>query len=367
MTKRETNILKCVAILMMFAHHLFLYADQTDYPAIAYGLLLSTPGRLAAFGQLCKLCVTIFVFATAYGTAKSYKTDSMADHGAMMALSTRRWVKLMISFQFVYIIAFALCPLGGKRWFTLYSPSRLENLVFAFFDFMGISYIIGTPSYNSAWWYMSLAVTFIFIMPLLIKLCRRYGFFVLLPEILLVRWLNVEWVIYRYLLPAVVGTLMAEYDVIEKGRETYAKARLPIKCLVYVGLFAGLALGSVLWLRAGDELLDIYETILLLLTVFLALLTVARIPGISNIAEFIGKHSMNMYFFHAFIYQNWFYNFTYSLRYPALIFLFLLASTLMISIVIERMKKRLRIGRLVDLVSDKLCALLLPKRLEKSI
>lgn len=367
MTKRETNICKCVAILMMFAHHLFMYADQADYPALVYGPLLSTPGRLAAFGQLCKLCVTIFVFATAYGTTKSYKADSMTDHRAIMALSTRRWIKLMVSFQFVYIIAFALCPLGGKNWFTLYSPSRLENLVFAFFDFMGISYIIGTPSYNSSWWYMSLAVTFIFIMPLLIKLCRRYGFFVLLPEILLVRWLNVEWVIYRYLLPAVVGTLMAEYDMIEKARGFYLKAKLPVKALVYAGIFAVLALGSALWLRAGDGLLDIYETVLLLPVCFLSLLTVARIPGIRKIAEFIGKHSMNMYFFHAFIYQNWFYDFTYSLRYPALIFLFLLGSTLVFSILVESLKRLLRTDRFIGLVSDKLCALLLPKSLKETI
>ena len=73
MTKRETNILKCVAILLMLAHHLFMYADQPDFPVLVYGPLLNTPERLAAFGQLSKLCVTIFVFVTPYGTAMGYR------------------------------------------------------------------------------------------------------------------------------------------------------------------------------------------------------------------------------------------------------------------------------------------------------
>lgn len=366
MTKRETNICKCVAIMMMFAHHLFMYADQADYPALVYGPLFSTPGRLAAFGQLCKLCVTIFVFVTAYGTTKSYKADGMADREAIMSLSLRRWVKLMISFQFVYIIAFALCPLGGKNWFTLYSPSRLENLSFAFLDFMGISYIIGTPSYNSSWWYMSVAVTLVLILPWLIKLCRRYGFFVVLPGLLLVRWLNVEFVMFRYTLVILMGILLAEYEVVERIKDWYTKTGLARKCLTLIFCLAVIASVSLLWLRAGDGLLDIYETLLCLPVCLLTLLIVARIPGISHIAEFIGRHSMNMYFFHAFIYQNWFADFTYSLRYPALIFLFLLGSTLVASIGVEWGKRLLRTDRLVALISNKLCVLLLPKKREKA-
>ena len=358
MTKRESNILKCVAIMLMLAHHLFMYAAEPGFPELIYGPAFSTPGRLAAFGQLSKLCVTIFVFITAYGTTRTYKGDPMRDSQAIITISLRRLVKLLISFQVVYIVAALLCPLGGKSWFTLYSASRLENLVFAFFDFMGISFIINTPSYNSSWWYMSLAVTFILVMPLLIKLCRRYGFFVLLPEILLVRWLEVNWVLYRYLLPTVVGILMAEYDVIEQLTEIYRRSGPVKKAGSYLGIFAVLGLGSVLWLRAGDGLLDIYETVLLLPVLLLTLFVLARIPYLNNAAEFVGRHSMNMFLVHAFIYQNWFYDFTYSLKYPALIYLFLFISSLAASVAIEMLKKWLRIQRLTSWVSDRLCRVL---------
>ena len=120
----------------------------------------------------------------------------------------------------------------------------------------------------------------------------------------------------------------------------------------------------MLWLRAGDTLLDIYEALLCLPLCLLALLTLARIPGLNSAAEWIGRHSMNIFFFHAFIYQNWFYDFTYSLRYPALIFLFLLGSTLLFSVAVEGLKKLLHFDRLVARLSDWACRLLLPKETE---
>lgn len=361
MTKRESNILKCVAILLMLAHHLFMYADQEWFPQLTYGPLLSTPEQMANFGMLCKLCVTIFVFVTAYGTTMSYRGDSMEDDRAIMTISTRRWVKLLVSFQLVYLIAFALCPLGGKSWLTLYSPSRLENLFFALVDFLGLSYIISTPSYNSAWWYMSLAVTLVLVLPWLIKLCRRYGFFLLLPGLLLVRWLNVEFVLFRYLLIVLLGILLAEYGTVERVKDWYAKAVLPLKALTLLCCLALAGLVSVLWLRSGDHLLDIYEALLCLPVCLLVLLTLGRIPGLNSAAELIGRHSMNIFFFHAFIYQNWFYDFTYSLRYPALIFLFLLGSSLLFSVAVEGLKKLLHFDRLVARLSDWACRLLLPK------
>ena len=358
MTKRESNILKCVAIMLMLFHHLFMYADQADYPALIYGPLLSNPWRLASAGQLSKLCVTIFVFITAYGTARSYLGDDMKDCSRLMEKSTRRLVKLLVNFQFVYIIAALLCPLSGKNWLTLYSPSRLENLVFALFDFMGVSFIINTPSYNSSWWYMSLAVTFVLTLPLLIKLCRRYGFFVLLPEILLVRWLGVEFVLFRYLLITLLGIVLAEYGTVERVKDWYDRAMLPVKAGVLLLCLGVTGAVSVLWLRAGDNLLDIYEALLCLPVSLLTLLVPGRIPYVNRAAEFVGRHSMNMFFIHAFIYQNWFYDFTYSLKYPALIYLFLFASSLAASVLIEQLKKWLRVEELTRWISNRLCRLL---------
>ena len=219
MTKIESNILKCLAIMLMLFHHLFMYADQPDFPQLVYGPLLANPWRLASVGLLSKLCVTLFVFITAYGTTRSFLGDSMDDCRRLTAKSVRRLVRLLVNFQFVYIVAFILCPLGGKSWLSLYSPSRLENLAFAFFDFMGLSYILQTPSYNSAWWYMSFAITLVLLLPWLIKLCRSLGAYVLLPGLLLARWLDVEFVLFRYLLISLLVIVLAEYGTVERVKD----------------------------------------------------------------------------------------------------------------------------------------------------
>lgn len=355
MTKKESNILKGLAIMLMLAHHLFMNANQSGYPELIYGPVLSSPDRLAAFGNLCKLCVTIFAFVTAYGTTMSYKASPMEDNRELMHISLGRLARLLISFQFIYVIAFALCPLGGKSWFTLYSPSRLENIFFALCDFMGISYILQTPSYNSAWWYMSLAVTLVLVLPWLIKLCRRYGAYVLLPGLLLVRWLNVDFVLYRYLLIILLGIVLAQYGTVEKLRAWYMscgifKRLISIAlCLVVTGLF------SVLWLRTDEALLDIYEAALCLPVCLIMVLVVGRIPIIKDVMAFIGKNSMNMFLIHAFIYENWFSAFTYSFKYPIAIYAFLLLSSLLISVLMEQLKKLLHISRLADKLSGALC------------
>ena len=358
MTKRESNILKCLAIMLMLFHHLFMYAAEPDYPALVYGPLLSNCWRLASAGQLSKLCVTMFVFVTAYGTARSYLGDDMGNDGRLTEKSIRRLVRLLVNFQFVYIIAFALCPLGGKSWLTLYSPSRLENLAFAFFDFMGLSYILQTPSYNSAWWYMSFAITLVLLLPWLIKLCRSLGAYVLLPGLLLVRWLDVEFVLFRYLLITLLGIVLAEYGSVERVKDWYDRAKLPAKAALLFFSMALTAAVSVLWLRAGDNLLDLYEALLCMAAVLLSLLIPARIPYVDKAAEFVGRHSMNMFFIHAFIYQNWFYDFTYSLKYPALIYLFLFASSLAASVFIQQLKKWLRVEALTKWISKRLCRLM---------
>jgi hypothetical protein len=357
MSKKESNILKGLAIVLMLCHHLFMYADGDSYSAY-YGFILNTPERLAAFGNLCKLCVTLFVFVTAYGTAKSFKGDTMDDNRALMGISLRRWVKLLVSFQFVYVIAFVLCPLGGKSWFTLYSPSRLENIFFALSDFFGLSYILSTPSYNSAWWYMSFAVTLMLVLPWLIKLCRRFGWYIVLPGLLFVRWFNAEFVMYRYLLIVLLGILMAQNATIEHIKSRYFGAGLVKKLGILLLCLVCLGAVSVLWLRVNEILLDIYEAAMCISFSLLVLLTVARIPGVNTAVEFVGRHSMNMFFVHAFIYQNWFSSLTYSFKYPVLIFLFLFVTSLLFSIVVEWLKKLLHVSALADKLSSKLCGVM---------
>ena len=360
MTKRESNIFKCLAIMLMLAHHLFMYADQPDFPALVYGPIFSTPERLAAFGQLCKLCVAIFVFISAYGTAMSCKGSAMDDDRALARKSTERLIKLLVSFQFVYILAFALCPLGGKSWFTLYSPSRLENLFFALCDFMGLSYVLQTPSYNSAWWYMSLAIILILILPWLIKFCRKLGSSCILLFLVISMWFNGEFSFLRYFFVIPVGIVAAEYSVFQHATAFYFRHNLPIRLLILSCCVGVMVFMGKLYLNLGPSIYCLCDSVMVISAGIFILLTLSRIPLLSTAAEFIGKYSMDIFLIHTFIFDLWFHDFTYSLRYPVLIFIFLLISSLTVSVVLGCLKKLCRIDILSLKISEKINALILP-------
>lgn len=363
MAKRESNILKCVAIMLMLAHHLFMWADQPNFPALIYGPLLTDGYKLSLFGRLGKVCVSIFVLITAYGTTMSYRGDSMNDGGILMSRSLHRLVKLLISFQFVYLLAAVLNGLLGKGlWLNIYGGSnRLEAIVFALIEFMGVQHLFYTPRFNSAWWYMSFAISLVLLLPYVIKLCRRMGAYILFPAILVELWLGMGAYMSRYFMPMLVGVILAENDTVEAVKTAYGKLGCGGKSLSLAALAALISAEIFIWLRSGNNWLYVIDLLLCLSLSLFTLLSLARIPGLSSAAEFVGKHSMNMFFFHAFIYQNWFYDFTYSLRYPILIFVFLFASSLAASVVIEWLKKLCRLDRLVQIISRKLTALFLRK------
>lgn len=69
--------------------------------------------------------------------------------------------------------------------------------------------------------------------------------------------------------------------------------------------------------------------------------------AIAKALEFLGKHSMNIFLFHTFIFYMWFRNFIYASRNPLIIFLELFIACLLISIVLECVKKLIRFDTLI--------------------
>ena len=60
---------------------------------------------------------------------------------------------------------------------------------------------------------------------------------------------------------------------------------------------------------------------------------------ITKVLAFIGKHSMNIFLFHTFIFYFWFQDIVYASRNPIIIFLTLLAICIPISMALEWIKK----------------------------
>ncbi len=61
----------------------------------------------------------------------------------------------------------------------------------------------------------------------------------------------------------------------------------------------------------------------------------------------LGKHSMNIFLFHTFIYYYWFQEYIYITRNPLIIYLSLLCACIIISIFIEQLKRVLHFESLI--------------------
>ena len=85
-------------------------------------------------------------------------------------------------------------------------------------------------------------------------------------------------------------------------------------------------------------------------TVFIVFVneTVLRIPVLNSILVYFGKHSINIFLTHTFIRSIYFEEFTYSFKHFILICAILLAISLVISIVIDFLKKIIFYNKLTD-------------------
>lgn len=52
---------------------------------------------------------------------------------------------------------------------------------------LGLSYALGTPTYNATWWYMSLAIVLIAVVPVFIRAFDKFGYSILILAFLLPR------------------------------------------------------------------------------------------------------------------------------------------------------------------------------------
>lgn len=74
--------------------------------------------------------------------------------------------------------------------------------------------------------------------------------------------------------------------------------------------------------------------------------------AIAKALAFLGKHSMNIFLFHAFIFYMWFSDIIYATRNPLTIFLELLTVCLLISVVLERIKNMVKFEALIGKIQN---------------
>lgn len=345
-SRAETQIIKAFAIMAMLVHHLFW--ENPEYGLDVYSL--------AVMG---KVCVALFVFLSGYGMAATFPKNI---GGFLNTAKTffwflgKRYAKFFMNYWIVFFMA---VPIGvfffGRTLEIAYGTST--GLLTKFIsDIFGLR---GFGSYNITWWFNELILSLWLLFPLLYALMRNI---VVSICTIIVLYMNPGDILYMseafasclsvYILPFCMGICMALHtNLINKTLNA-----IPPKILLgilAVATFVFLFLRGVpLFPKFSYFQVDPFASVSFVLFV-VCLCRVTKLEFLS--LQFIGKHSMNMYLTHTFIFGYFFHDFIYGLGYPILMFLALFGISLLISVVIEFAKNKLGFyrlqGKIVSLIS----------------
>lgn len=358
-SKKDTNIVKGVAIIAMLFHHSYV----TNVKFKVHGVSFAPFSRetVVTLAHWSKVCVGIFVFLSAYGIALSLKKlydQKQYNRQNISWVTMRRVWKILSGFWPIFLLAVLGCALWAPDSFQVYRGG-MAKLVYIFIDFVGLAHFFDTPTLMGTWWYLSLAFMEVILLPVLYYLYRRYGAFIMISlSYFLPMALSLEMsTLMRYLPAMLLGIWFAEENLFAK----VANWKLPHTGrtgtrILELALLTMVLLGTV-WLKTsafGKEYKNITDSITPLAVILFTWLFLSEIPVLRDMLSLCGKYSMNIFLIHNFIRTRWFEDFSYSFKFWWLIVLVLLLDNLFLSVLIEKIKVILPYDRWATKVEERL-------------
>lgn len=327
----DSNVLKGIALALLLIHHLFgIPSTEGFYNDIVVG----NHGIVNEIGRGSKLCVAIFVFLSGYGL--TVQTENRGEIGSLTHFYRHRLLKLLLNYWFIWLI---FVPIGvlvfGRTLLGTYHDHFFIKLIA---DVLGVAYAFGFYGYNATWWFLSCIIVYYLFYPILYILIKRYQFesLILFISLALLPIIVEQQEIVRYALPFVLGIYFAIRGIPIVG-----------------GKFCVLLLMGVGLILFGERMLggcSIVIDCILCVLMSAIWLSISKKGVLKSSLSFLGRHSMNIFLFHTFIFSHWFKNFVFSPRNPILIFLLFVIYCVIISIIIERLKKILLVDKLIKLI-----------------
>ena len=346
--KRQTNIAKGIAVLMLLWHHLF-YNSPEFYDRFTSMRLLSGGVPIECFlSTFCKGCVAVFLLLSGLGLYKSWKAYKLRLSEEKLSLMNQlifvknHLLKLMLNYWFIYLIFAIMGVLCGKPFWNVYQG----NVLYGIMDFLGISYFFSTPSMNPTWWFMGVIIVFYLLFPLFGKI-MDYSAEIWLAICILINFVSFISEIKQlrlWLLPFALGMFLSKYDIFDKV--AYRNQGL-FKRLI-LSFVAVLAMLMIRYIYYQNVTIDAFLAFAIILFCYLVL---SRILIMNTVLEHLGKHSGAIFMFHHFVFGLYFKDFIYWFKYPPIIFLVLSVICYAIAVGLEYLKHLLRYDKLVLLLT----------------
>lgn len=337
---KHTNIAKGFFILAMVFHHVFA-SEMDSWINISTGG--QTPYLLTQISFYCKVCVGGFGFLSAYGiTKKMMALDPNPKRDNSIFVT--RLVKFYFSYWPIFLIGIIGTFLFGETPLTEIYKNHYTGTfswILPVVDALGLSNLLGSPTINASWWYISVALFIILATPLYNHLYSRFKFaFIGVICILPYAFGNPDSNIL-FAIPA-LGVIFAREDLLTRLKAAWQDKwwkRVLKYIFALVMIYATFELSNSL-LALPILPLGTFACI------YFCYIILSDIPILRNILEFFGEHSANIFFVHTFLYYYWFTYSIYSIGNKFLIYGIVFGGALLISIIVEICKKIVRYNKL---------------------
>lgn len=355
-TKKNTLAVKGIAISFLLFYHCFSNSARMRNMAVSFAPFSQDTAMMIA--RCMVHCVGMFAFLSVYGLTLSMKSKypeyDFDGHTATLFV-LKRYVKLVLTF----LIPFFFCT--GVTFVTdtsRYAGNLWENIISIVMDFFGVGHLFGTQMLVNTWWFLSLEILLIVFMPFVLRFYKKYNwlmiFMFLLPGSFLIEK-HVHLTKYLFVVPFAVW--FADQRVLERMKEfKIVKNQAANKIIKFIISTGVIVLMLKVWnSQWGLEHFEFALTGLIpVLIIYWSYEFLLDIPGISHILEFLGKHSANVFYIHTFIRVLWLKKVTYSFGNALLIWLFLMGSSIAISVALELFKKLIHYDHISGKITEQI-------------
>lgn len=350
-TSQNAVYIKGIAIIMMIIHHCFLSPERYKGQTLVFLLPERYLNYIALF---FKICVCLFVFISAYGiTLKLKSLEDVSLSRLMPSVVVPRLIKLLANFMFVFLLVhlFGLFYDPG-RFAKIYGTEFPEAIGYYVLDLFGLAQLFGTPTYLATYWYYSLAILIVCLVPVFFKIMRKTGtaYFLVIVAIITFTISIPNQNIWQYILCIATGTACAYEDIVNKWlRFSFGDASLKNNVLKF--MLEALSLFLLMWFRESalkKSLVPVWDSLIPMVLICFCCEFIFILPILPKILGILGKHSINIFLVHNYIRIMWFYDYTYSYKYPIIIAVVLLVESLILSLIIETLKKVIHFYKHLD-------------------
>lgn len=281
--------------------------------------------------QLCDFCVFGFAFCSGYGHMVQHRSDDQYIKRLKRLLSVlcNYWLILLV-FSVISIIAGQSAYMPGNVCTFIMAVLTLEN------------------SYNGAWWYMFAYMLLVIISPLLLKIVEKNHPIIVLEigfviycvayyirfDVLTSNWLLLKFgpfgmTLFEYLM----GAECCKLQIFTKVFAIWKKLSKPVRWIISVVLMAAMLYGRTKVVQ------NLFVAPLSGFIVMILFHFWQKPKMVQEIFLLIGRHSTNIWLTHMFFYLAPFNDFVYFMKYPLLIFMFMIAITVSLSVFLQRLEK----------------------------